>query len=188
MELPSGLLNKFSVAVFNRAYFSKHGKAVKRGIAHPQSFFYPLDQINDWNRIYGRRGFVQYQCVVPKEDAQRSAERLLNALATSGNGSFLSVIKDCGAEGKGMISFPRPGISLAFDLPMRGDATRSLVRKLNEVVLEVGGRIYLAKDALTEGETYRAMDPRWEAWNEVRKKWDPHGKLRSALSVRIFGD
>jgi len=187
-DFPEWVLSKTSVQLFNQAYFHKEGKSGKGGIVHPYAFFYPLDRLQDWNRIYGRRGFVQYQCVIPKQDADRIGGCLLKALADSGTGSFLSVVKDCGRQGKGMISFPMPGISLAFDVPMRGDSTRVLVRKLNDIVLEAGGRIYLAKDALTTAETYRAMDPRWEAWNAVRKQWDPDGKLRSALSVRVFGD
>jgi FAD/FMN-containing dehydrogenase len=187
-DFPEWVLSKTSVQLFNGAYFRKQGKSGKGGIVDPNAFFYPLDRLQDWNRIYGRRGFVQYQCVIPKQDADRVGEQLLKTLAASGEGSFLSVVKDCGRQGKGMISFPMPGVSMAFDVPMRGDSTRTLVRKLNEIVLEAGGRIYLAKDALTPAETYRAMDPRWEAWNAVRRQWDPDGKLRSALSVRLFGD
>ncbi len=188
LDFPEWVLSKTSVQLFNRAYFCKEGKSGKSGIVHPYAFFYPLDRLQDWNRIYGRRGFIQYQCVIPKQDADEIGKQLLKTLAASDEGSFLSVVKDCGRQGKGMISFPMPGISLAFDVPMRGDSTRALVRKLNEIVLEAGGRIYLAKDALTSAETYRAMDPRWEAWNGVRRQWDPDGKLRSALSVRLFGD
>lgn len=186
-DFPEWVLNKNSIKLFNRAYFRRQGKSEQGRVVHPFDFFYPLDRLQHWNRIYGGQGFIQYQCVIPKGDAQGVGEQLLKALAASGEGSFLSVVKDCGREGKGMISFPMPGISLAFDVPMRGDATRTLVRKLNAIVLEAEGRIYLAKDALTTAETYRAMDPRLEAWNSVRRKWDPDGTLCSALAVRVLG-
>ena len=100
----------------------------------------------------------------------------------------MCVIKDCGAEGKGMISFPKPGISIALDIPIREQETQALVNALNEFVAAEGGRIYLAKDALTRPEHFRAMEPRLEAWNAVRRQWDPGGRLRSALSVRLLGD
>ena len=112
---------------------------------------------------------------------------LFGVLSRRGGGSFLSVIKDCGAEGKGMLSFPRPGISVALDLPMQGPRTQTLVDELNEIVIAAGGRIYLAKDALTRPEHLRAMEPRLPGWNAVRKRWDPDGKLRSALSTVCSG-
>jgi len=97
-------------------------------------------------------------------------------------------VKDFGAEGRGTLSFPRPGITIALDLPMRGAPTQALVDRLNDEVAAAGGRIYLAKDALTRAEHFRAMEPRLPAWNEVRRKWDPNGRLRSGLSVRLLGD
>src|SRR5262249_33298254 len=100
---------------------------------------------------------------------------------------FLCVPKDCGAEGKGMISFPRPGISYAMDIPI-SSRIQGLVDALNELVIAEGGRVYLAKDAFTRAEHYRAMDPRAAAGKAVRRKGDPHGTLRSAQSVRVFGD
>jgi decaprenylphospho-beta-D-erythro-pentofuranosid-2-ulose 2-reductase len=188
LDFPSWALNKLTVTAFNEIYFSKHGKARRQGVVHPEPFFYPLDRVEQWNRVYGSRGFIQYQCVVPREDAEDVGTALLSLLQGSGQGSFLSVVKDCGNEGKGSLSFPMPGVSLAFDLPMCGESTRALVENLNRHVLEAGGRIYLAKDALTSKETYRAMDPRVDQWNAVRRKWDPNGKFRSALSERVFGD
>ena len=100
---------------------------------------------------------------------------------------MLCVIKDCGTEGPGLISFPRPGISIALDIPIR-DSTASLVDALNLLVIAEGGRIYLAKDAFTRAEHFRAMEPRLPEWTRIRRRWDPQGRLRSAQSVRIFGD
>jgi FAD/FMN-containing dehydrogenase len=95
-------------------------------------------------------------------------------------------VKDCGAEGRGLLSFPLPGISLALDFPMRGARTQALVDELNEIVIEAGGRIYLTKDALTRPEHFRAMEPRLERFQAVRRKWDPEGRIRSALAARLL--
>ena len=158
------------------------------GIVHPVAFFYPLDACLDWNRMYGRSGLIQYQCVLPVENDTTIVRRFFETLTRIGGASFLTVIKDCGPEGRGLLSFPRPGVSVALDLPMRGAATQELVDALNELVIEAGGRVYLAKDALTRPEHLRAMEPRLDAFNEVRRKWDPDVRLRSALSVRLLGD
>src|SRR5262245_66512448 len=97
-------------------------------------------------------------------------------------------MRDSAPEGPAMLSFPKPGISIAIDVPLRGAKTQALIDALNEVVLEAGGRIYLSKDVLTRADHFRAMEPRLAAFNEVRRKWDPEGRLRSALSVRLLGD
>ena len=102
-----------------------------------------------------------------------------------GGASFVSVLKDCGPAGPGMLSFPKPGASLAVDIPIRAGETRALVDALNEFVISHSGRIYLAKDAFTRPEHFRAMYPRFDEWNEVRRKWDPAGRLASAQSRRL---
>ena len=114
--------------------------------------------------------------------------RFFAVMTRRGCPSPVSVVKDCGPEGRGMLSFPKPGISIAVDVPLRGEKTQALVDALNEIVVEAGGRIYLSKDVLTRAEHFRAMEPRLAAWNEVRRKWDPEGRLQSALSVRLLGD
>jgi decaprenylphospho-beta-D-ribofuranose 2-oxidase len=188
IDLPGWCLRPWSVRIFNFLYYWKHWQRQQQRIVHPESFFYPLDAIADWNRLYGRAGFIQYQCVLPEDTAAGTLYQLLDVIALAGGASFLSVLKDCGAEGKGMLSFPRPGVSLALDIPQRGLRTQQLVDALNELVIEAGGRVYLAKDALTRPEHFQAMEPRLALWNQVRRRWDPHGKLRSALSVRLLGD
>jgi FAD/FMN-containing dehydrogenase len=188
-ELPIGLVNGLTVAVFNTLWFHKESESVKTGIVHPQAFFWPLDGVRNWNRLYGPRGFAQYQCVLPIERDTRVVRRFFAAMTRRGCASPVSVVKDCGPEGKGTISFPKPGISIAVDVPLRrGGKTQALVDALNEIVLEAGGRIYLAKDVLTRADHFRAMEPRLAGWNEVRRKWDPERTLRSALSVRLLGD
>jgi FAD/FMN-containing dehydrogenase len=153
---------------------------------HPYTFFYPLDSLANWTRLYGRRGFTQYQCVLPESGGHGAARRFLEVLTNRGGASFLAVIKDCGAEGIGILSFPKPGISIALDIPMRKN-TQSLVDALNELVIAEGGRVYLAKDALTRPEHFRAMEPRVSEFLEIRRRWDPLGRIRSAQSLRLFG-
>lgn len=168
------------------ANYRWHGAAVRRRIVAPAKFLHPLDSIGKWNRLYGPRGFAQYQCVLPDTTGHDAITRFFDVLTGRGGASFLCVIKDCGEEGEGLLSFPRKGISIALDLPMR-ETTGPLVDTLNEVVIREGGRIYLAKDALTRPEHFRAMEPRLDDFLRVRREWDPEGRIRSAQSVRLFG-
>ena len=178
LPIPGPALCRPSMKAFNLAYYWKHISRLRRGIVHPQTFFYPLDALDDWNLIYGRRGFTQYQCVLPKADDNGPARRFLELFIKSGGIGFLCVIKDCGAEGKGMLSFPRPGISIALDFPIHPAKTQQLVDRLNELVIAEGGRIYLTKDAFTRAEHFRAMEPRLDGFNAVRRKWDPDVRIR----------
>ncbi len=184
--MPGWLLGRLAVRAFNAANFRKHPRRVKRRIVHPSAFFYPLDSFGEWYRLYGRRGFTQHQSVLPESGRRGAARRFLELVTQNGGTSFLCVIKDCGAEGEGMLSFPKPGISIALDIPMRAD-TPALVDRLNEFVCAEGGRVYLAKDALTRPEHFRAMEPRLDEFLRVRRKWDPDGRIRSAQSIRLFG-
>jgi FAD/FMN-containing dehydrogenase len=183
--LPGFLVNPWSVRAFNSLYY--HAPRSWRGIAHPESFFHPLDAIADWNRLYGPRGFTQYQCVLPESAGPGAARRFLETLSRSGGASMLCVIKDCGEEGIGILSFPKKGISIACDIPIR-DSTQTLVDALNERVIAEGGRIYLAKDAFTRPEHFRAMEPRLPEFRRIRAACDPEGRIRSAQSVRLLGD
>lgn len=190
VDLPGWALSRPTVAAFNFLYYHRHPARPRRGVVHPESFFYPLDAIRHWNRMYGRRGFTQYQCVLPEPGSTERARRflkLLTGLGGLGGASFLCVLKDCGEEGEGLLSFPRRGVSLALDIPVRR-RTQELVDRLNERLIEEGGRIYLAKDAFTRREHFRAMEPRLAAFESVRREFDPEGRLRSAQSVRLLGD
>jgi FAD/FMN-containing dehydrogenase len=184
---PGWVIDRWSVRAFNALYYRKQLARLRRGIVHPEAFFYPLDAVGEWNRLYGRRGFTQYQCVLPESAGRGAARRFLELLTRRGGASMLCVIKDCGEEGTGLLSFPRPGISIALDIPIR-DGTQSLVDALNELVIAEGGRIYLAKDAFTRPAHYEAMEPRLAEWRRIRARWDPEGRLRSAQSVRLLGD
>lgn len=181
---PNGVLNTATVRVFNTLLY--HQPQARSSVVHPRKFFYPLDVAADWHRGYGPRGFTQYQCVLPSAGGHPAARRFLELVSRAGGASFLCVIKDCGPEGEGLLSFPKPGISIALDLAMRDD-TQALVDRMNECVLSEGGRIYLAKDALTRAEHFRAMEPRLDRFLEIRRRWDAEGRIRSAQSVRLFG-
>ncbi len=185
-DMPAGLLNAFFVGVFNKCYF--HSQRQQQKVVSSYRFNYPLDSLGSWNRLYGRAGFLQYQCVLPVLNDECVLARFFERLASINARPFLTVIKDCGAEGKGMLSFPKKGLSIALDFPMQGAFSQSIVNTLNEYVIENGGRVYLAKDALTRAEHFRAMENRFENWNRIRKKWDPNGLIKSMQSVRLFGD
>jgi FAD/FMN-containing dehydrogenase len=183
---PSWVMGRTVGRVANEAIYQVSRTHAGR-IMHPESFFYPLDMLLDWNRLYGRRGFTQHQSVLPEAAGPGAVRGLLELLAREGAASFLCVIKDCGDEGEGLLSFPLRGTSIALDLPVR-DNTQRIVDTLNEYVIKAGGRIYLAKDAFTRPEHYRAMEPRLDRWLAIRRHWDPECRLRSAQSVRLFGD
>jgi FAD/FMN-containing dehydrogenase len=184
---PSWVMGRTVGRVFNSVYFHVHPKRARAGVLHPEAFFYPLDAIRHWNRLYGRRGFTQYQCVLPEAAGARAVHTLLEKMASFGAASFLCVIKDCAEEGEGLLSFPLPGVSVALDLPIR-DNTQQVVDALNEFVVAAGGRVYLAKDAYTRAEHFRAMEPRLPEWEAIRNRWDPEHRIRSLQSVRLLGD
>lgn len=172
--------------VFNAGYYAVNRPHALQ-VVHPEKFFYPLDALLEWNRLYGRRGFTQYQCVIPQAAGAAAVRALLELLAKLGAASFLCVIKDCGNEGEGILSFPLRGTSIALDLPVRAE-TQKVVDTLNAFLIPTGGRIYLAKDAFTRADHFRAMEPRLDRFLAIRRLWDPHGRLKSAQSVRLFGD
>lgn len=187
LELPSFAVSGPTVKAFNSAFYWRHLPKQKAGIVHWESFFYPLDMIRHWNRMYGPRGFTQYQCVLPESAGRGAARRVLEILTQRGGASFLCVIKDCGPQGKGLLSFPMEGISIALDIAVRDD-TQALIDALNEQVIREGGRIYLTKDQFTRPEHFALMETRLPEFQRIRRKWDPEGRIRSAQSVRLFGD
>jgi decaprenylphospho-beta-D-ribofuranose 2-oxidase len=185
-ELPAGLANTHTLHLANSAWYALQIARSDRCISRPASFFYPLDAIGEWNRAYGPRGFTQYQCVLPSE--ARVFREFLELFQRLGGSSFVTVVKDCGEEGRGLISFPKRGTSIALDIPISSASIQPLIDELNAFTLAHGGRIYLAKDGFTRGEHFCAMYPRLPEWKRVRRQWDPEGRLKSALSVRLLGD
>lgn len=182
--LPSFLMNPFTVKWMNAAYHWLHGANEKRHVVKPEAFYYQLDMLREWNRGYGRKGFTQYQCVMPRDRALY--EDFLRLFQNLGGCSFVTVFKDCGEQGDGMLSFPKEGTSLAVDIPM-SDAVPRMIREMNAFVLDHGGRVYLAKDAFTTADELARMYPRLEEFLAVREKYDPQRRISSALSVRTMG-
>lgn len=181
--LPSGLVNRLTGRAFNEVWY-RRAPVLRRGeIQNITTFFHPLDVVRDWNRVYGRRGFCQYQFVVPlgQEDVFR---RCTETIAGSGHVSCLNVLKRFGDGNRSPLSFPMAGWTLAVDLPVRPGLDR-LFADLDAMVLEAGGRVYLAKDSRLSPATLRRMYPRLEEFRRVRKDVDPSGVFRSDLARRL---
>jgi FAD/FMN-containing dehydrogenase len=160
--LPLSPINRVSVRVFNALYF--HRPRRRLALTHYPNYFFPLDAIANWNRIYGPRGFLQYQCVVPPESAEAAVTELLQRIAATGGGSFLAVLKVfTDRPPAGILSFPRAGTTLALDFPNRGAATFELLERLDDIVVAAGGAVYPAKDARLKSERFRRYFPQWEA-------------------------
>lgn len=153
-------------------------------LPHYESFIYPLDSIAHWNRCYGRRGFTQYQFVIPFTDGLRRLREILNTIFSAGELPFLNVFKRLGKQGEGLLSFPREGYTLAIDVPIR-ERTVALLHRLDALVLDAGGRIYLGKDSYVEASRFRAMYPALERWLEVKAKYDPNSTFTSDLGRRV---
>ena len=167
-DAPPWLLNSATVSLFNLAYRHRPWTLGRRSV-HYDPFFYPLDAVAGWNRLYGARGFFQHQCAVPKATAAGAVERLLRLTAEHRQGSFLVVLKLFGArKSPGLMSFPMEGATLALDLPNRGERTRRLLQAMTAAVLEAGGRVYPAKDAAMSADAFRAGYPDWKRLEALR--------------------
>lgn len=184
LDLPGWTLNKASVMAFNELYFrqgSRKGEAPS--VVHYNPYFFPLDGVNRWNRIYGVRGFLQHQCVVPPENAHAVLSEILERFARSGRASFLAVLKKLGPA-NGMMSFPMPGYTLALDVQVRDDVF-ALLDEIDDLVTRAGGRLYLAKDARQSPSTFRASYPALGRFQELRRNLGVDGKISSKLSERL---
>ncbi len=180
---PLSLVNAASLRAFNALYYHAHRARAGAAVSHYQPFFYPLDGILHWNRMYGPRGFYQYQCVVPFEGGEQAIAALLAQIAGSGQGSFLAVLKTFGKlPSLGLLSFPKPGITLALDFPNLGPKTLHLFNQLDVIVGVAGGRIYPAKDARMPAHLFQSGYPQWEQFLAYR---DPG--ISSAMSRRLMG-
>jgi decaprenylphospho-beta-D-ribofuranose 2-oxidase len=181
---PNGLLNPLSIRAFNELWFRKSPRDRRGDIQTITTFFHPLDAVLDWNRIYGSRGFVQYQFVVPY-GAETVIRRVLERLSANQCASFLAVLKHFEHDSRGMLGFPTAGWTLALDVPARGADVASLLDGLDDLVVEAGGRIYLSKDSRMRAELVPAMYPHLNRWREVRSALDPHHTLTSDMDRRL---
>jgi len=181
--MPSFALNSFSVSLFNALYFRLHGTGEKSLVDYGK-YFYPLDAIRSWNRLYGHSGFVQYQVAFPLASSAKGLSALLDRFAGAGFGSFLGVLKRFGEAGPAPLSFPFPGYTLALDLPVRPGLAQFL-READRLLLDYGGRIYVAKDATAQAESFARMYPRLPEFRACRAELDPKGRLSSSLGRRL---
>src|SRR5581483_5721141 len=181
-NLPAHTLNALTIRALNAVL--KRMMVSKPAFVHYDGFFYPLDMIANWNRGYGRRGFTQYQFVVPFQDGRRHLREILTAIVSSGQLPFLNVLKRFGEASQGMLSFPRSGYTFAIDFPVTA-GTAALLRRLDAMVLSAGGRVYLGKDAFLDAPTFRAMYPRVDEWLAIKAKYDPDNVFVSDLGRRV---
>jgi len=187
VDLPSMTLNRISIRAFNELYYRMGARRTGGSqVVSLYPYFFPLDSLKDWNRIYGKRGFLQHQCVIPEQGARAVLGDILERVARRGDASFLAVLKKLG-QGDGILSFPLPGYTLALDFPLRGDILNFL-DEIDRLVVAAGGRLYLAKDARQSRATFAAGYPALQRFNAIRKSLDPAGTIRSKLSQRLFDE
>jgi decaprenylphospho-beta-D-ribofuranose 2-oxidase len=183
-NFPSFALNKWSVKAFNYLYYNKVRKQITKQKVDIDTFFYPLDAIGHWNRIYGKSGFTQYQFILPKERSFEGLSEILQTIAKSGKGSFLAVLKLYGKENENYLSFPMEGYSLALDFKIE-KSLFPLLDRLDEIVNDYGGRIYLTKDVRVDRQNFQHGYPHIETFRKFRLKHRLDEKFQSYQSKRI---
>ena len=181
-NLPAWALNSLTVKAFNSCFYARHADG--QGIVDYNKYFYPLDHIQRWNRLYGKRGFIQYQAFFPAASSRQGLVKLLETVAKSRRASFLAVLKSSGAANPGLLSFLRPGHTLALDIPnYRG--VEALVSEFNRVLLKYGGRLYLAKDALATADVFHEMYDSLNEFGEIKREIDPSNRFSSSQARRL---
>lgn len=183
LDFPAIALNRFTVQAFNALYYSAGSRNAGKRLVDWDSYFYPLDAILGWNRIYGRKGFAQFQCALPLDRSAPGLSALLEAISQAGAGSFLAVLKRFGQQ-QGGFSFPMEGYTLALDFPVTAQ-TLALLDRLDKITVEHSGRFYLAKDSRMSAETLRASDGRVEDFTRIRQDSGCKNRFRSSQSERL---
>jgi FAD/FMN-containing dehydrogenase len=184
MELPGWCLNKFAIKFFNQLYYERIPAAGLVRVVHLDDFFFPLDRIRHWNRLYGAQGFTQYQLVLPKAASYQGLQAILARIARAGVGSFLGVLKLFGPENDNYLSFPLEGYTLALDFKIQ-NGLFPLLNELDRVLLDYGGRLYLTKDVRMSPTVFRQGYPKWERFRELRAKMGMTDKFNSLQSKRL---
>lgn len=184
VSTPGFLLNRVTMAAFNGFYYFLKRKGAQLASVDYDSYFFPLDNINHWNRLYGRRGFLQYQFVLPAETGAEGLKEVLEKVSAAGQGSFLAVLKRFGAANSNLLSFPRGGYTLALDFKWQRRLF-PLLDELDRLVIDRGGRHYLAKDARLSEAVFKAGYPNWEKFAAIKEQVDPTGLFASLQSSRI---
>ena len=180
---PSLFLNSATIKTFNTVYWHK-AKDNRTKTVPLMPFFYPLDAIGNWNKLYGKLGFLQFQCVIPKDDGIKNIRKLLTKIEKSRKVSFLAVLKQFGKSNDNLLSFPTEGYTLALDFKLTASAITTL-HKFEEIVAGMGGRVCLTKDAIMREETFKTTYSKWEEFELVREKYGAIGKFSSAQSKRL---
>lgn len=181
--MPCQLLNRWTIKAFNGLYFSKASHE-KTTILPFESYFFPLDRLNDWNKLYGKVGFIQYQFVLPKSAGIAGMKEILMKITSSTTSSFLAVLKMLGTQNQNLLSFPIEGMTLALDFRIN-EETLNLIRELDAMVVEWGGKIYLTKDALMSEQTFKSTYPQWHEFEDIREKYGAIGRFASTQSQRL---
>jgi decaprenylphospho-beta-D-ribofuranose 2-oxidase len=184
IDFPSFALNPLSIRAFNDVYYGQVPASGKRAHLAYQQFMFPLDAVANWNRIYGKRGFRQFQCVVPFDAAPTALRAMLEKTAHAGRGSFLAVLKSMGPAGPGYLSFAMEGCTLALDFP-NGPGADEFIRDLERLTLDAGGRTYLAKDSTLSADTFAAMYPKLPQMRAALERIDPTGAMNSDMARRL---
>ena len=181
--LPRGVLNQQTIRLFNAFYYRRY-RDDHRTLVHYGPYFYPLDGIHHWNRMYGRRGFVQYQFVIPPAQGYEGVKAVLEAMVAFGQASFLAVLKQFGDANPAPLSFPTAGYTLAVDFPIQ-EKLWPFLRRLDDIVMKYGGRLYLAKDARMPADVFQAGYPQWKTFRSFIRKLDPQRKMQSLMAQRL---
>ncbi len=181
---PALLLNRFSMSAFNGSYYHLKNLSKSASPVSSDAYFFPLDNIRHWNRLYGRRGFLQYQFVLPLDATGAGLRQVLQKVSDAGKGSFFSVLKRFGAANENLLSFPRSGFTLTLDFKYE-ESLFPLLDELDAIVIAHGGRHYLAKDARLPAEVFRAGYPDWERFAAIKESVDPQGCFASYQSQRL---
>ena len=180
----SMFLNKHLIKIFNNAYYFKNLKKTQTTIVSLENYFYPLDSLMDWNFLYGEKGFIQYQFVIPKKNGIQILKKILDIINEHDQTPFLAVLKMLGSQNKNYLSFPIEGYTLALDFKA-DHGLLNLISSLDKVIAHSNGRIYLTKDAIMSKEIFRECYPKWEEFEKIRKKYKAVGKFMSHQSLRL---